>query len=192
MWKKALVVLLGICVLLSACGQNRGKQSAVHLSSSAQEYETLSYGEFKKRTGTEAGFYHAQYYCGEIPDSPLEVIYAGEYDEDLGETVPPDDNALPVRLQGSLDALMEGIREEMSLTGFSEALFAEGAAKAVLTRLEGAGTAYYVGNDFVNIQFDSDQDGELDRLLSISLDESTDAAIDPKSAAWLEIDRQVN
>lgn len=64
---------------------------------------------------------------------------------------------------------------------------ADGAAEAVFERLEGAGTAYYVGNDYVQIQFDSDRDGEYDRLLLISMDEVTEETVGPESLAWLEM-----
>lgn len=191
MQKQWLPVRLGLCALgllalLSACGKTE-----VGLSKTAADYETMSYAEFKEQTGNEAEFYHEIRYIGEIPASPVCVIFEGEYDPEQEGPVLTEDSQ-PIRLQGPLSALLDGIPKEVTLTQLAEALSANGAAKAVLERLEGAGTAYYIGNDYAVIQFDSDQDGELDRLLSISLDESIDAAIDPKSVAWLEIDRQVN
>lgn len=50
----------------------------------------------------------------------------------------------------------------MSLSEFADALSADGAAEAVFERLEGAGIAYYIANDYVQIQFDSDRNGECD------------------------------
>ena len=41
------------------------------------------------------------------------------------------DDDMPIRIQGSLGALMNGVKEEMSLTEFSEALSAGGAAETV-------------------------------------------------------------
>lgn len=114
------------------------------------------------------------------------MIYEGEYDEEVAGTVLSDD-AVPIRLQGPLGNLMDGIEKEMPLFKFADALSADGAAEAVFERLEGAGTAYYVGNDYVQIQFDSDRNGEYDSLLLISMDEAAGETVSPESLAWLEI-----
>lgn len=184
MREKWILVLMGVFVLLSACGQNDSKK--ISIAETAKEYETLPYEEFKGRTGNEAEFYHGTRFSGEIPDSSLCVIYEGEYDEDAAGAVLADE-AVPIRIQGPLGALMNGMKEEMSLAEFPGYLSADGAAEAVFELLEGGCTAYYVGNKYVQIQFDSDKNGEYDRLLLISLDESTEGTIDPGSIAWLEI-----
>lgn len=170
----------------SDSGQNDGEKTAISITETAKKYEAISYEAFKERTGNEAEFYHGDRFIGEIPDSSFCVIYIGEYDEDAAGTVLADD-AMPIRLQGPLGVLMDGVNEEMSLTEFSEALSADGAAEAVFELLEGGGTAYYIGNEYVQIQFDSDKNGEYDRLLLISLDESIERTVDPESIAWLEI-----
>lgn len=123
---------------------------------------------------------------GEIPDSSICVIFEGTYDEETAGALLADD-AMPIRLQGPLGALMDGIGESMSLTQLADALSADGAAEAVFERLEGAGTAYYVGNDYVQIQFDSDRDGKYDRRLLISMDEAAEETVGQESDAWLEM-----
>lgn len=185
MGKKILGVLAGIFVLLSACGRG-SEENAVGITETAREYETISYKEFQERTGKKAEFYHGTRFIGEIPDSPLSVIFEGEYDEDEAGAVLADGH-MPIRLQGPLGGLLHGIGEEMSLTEFAGALSAGGAAEAVFKRLEGAGTAYYIAEDFVQIQFDSDQNGEYDRLLLISMDEAAAENVGSESLAWLEM-----
>lgn len=96
------------------------------------------------------------------------------------------DDDMPIRLQGPLNVLMDGIKEEMSLTKFADELSVGGAAKAVCEILEGGGTAYYVGDTYAQIQFDSDKDGENDRKLLISLDQPGSETVTPESIAWLE------
>ena len=178
--------VIGVCVLLSACGSNDSGKTMIGVAETAKEYETISYEEFKERTGNEAEFYHANLFSGEIPDSSLRVIYGGEYDEDIEGPVLPDD-AMPIRIQGALGALMDGVEEEMSLAEFAEALSAKGATEAYFELLEGGGTAYYVGDQYAYIEFDSDQNGKYDSRLLISLDESTGETVDPESMAWLEM-----
>ncbi|MCM1261451.1 MAG: hypothetical protein NC313_01920 [Butyrivibrio sp.] len=186
MRKNLIPALIVICVLLSACGQNENGKTAISISKTADEYMALPYAEYKEKTGNEAEFYHAERFIGEIPDSSLCVIYEGKYDEDVAGAVLSDSD-MPIRIQGPLGELMDGITEEMSITELSDALSANDAAQVLSEMLEGGGTAYYVGNKYVQIQFDSNQDGELDRLLLISLDESANETVNVENVAWLEI-----
>lgn len=183
---KWLPVLLVSCVLLSACGQSSSEKTMIGVTETVKKYETMPYEKFKEQTGNEAELYHGDRFIGEIPDSSLYVIYIGKYNEDVAAAVLADDD-MPIRIQGPLGALVDGIREELPLTEFVETLSANGAAKAVYELLEGGGTAYYIGNEYVHIQFDGDKNGEYDRLLSISLDESARETVGPESVAWLEL-----
>ena len=74
-----------------------------------------------------------------------------------------------------------------AFTELAGALSGDGAEKAVFELLEGAGTAYYVGDKYVQIQFDSDRDGEFDKQLLISLDQSAGETVGPESIAWLQL-----
>lgn len=186
MCRKWILVLAGPAILLSACMHNNGGKTVIGIAKTAEEYGTIPYYKFKEQTGTEAEFYHGDRFIGEIPDSSLCIIYAGEYDEDMAGAVLSDDT-VPIRIQGPLGNLLDGITVEMSVAELSEALSANGAAKASYELLEGGGTAYYVGNKYVQIQFDSDRNGEYDRLLLISLDETEEEMLDTENSAWLKI-----
>ncbi|MCM1124824.1 MAG: hypothetical protein NC416_19795 [Eubacterium sp.] len=183
---KWISVLLSVSVLLSACGQNDGGEMLVRVAKTADAYTAMPYHQFKEQTGKEAEFYHGDRFIGEIPDAALYVVYAGEYDEDVAGAVLSDEDT-PIRIQGSLGALLDGVAAEISLAELSAALSVDGAAEASYELLEGGGTAYYVGNQYVQLQFDSDRNGEYDRLLLISLDGAEGEMIGPESEAWLEI-----
>lgn len=183
MMKKQILLLAGVCMLLSACSQN--KNTEVSLTENAKKYESMSYGEYKLETGNEAEFYHGNLFTGEIPESSLCAVYPGEYEEETAGSVLADDS-VPVRLQGELADLLNGIEKEVSLTELAESLSFDGGEKARYEILEGGGTAYYVGNIYALIQFDSDKDGEYDRQLSISMDQAEDETVDSESATWLE------
>ncbi|MCM1424365.1 MAG: hypothetical protein NC415_11215 [bacterium] len=146
----------------------------------------MPYHVFQEQTGKEAEFYHGDRFIGEIPDTPLCVIYAGEYDEDAAASVLSDDT-MPVRIQGSIGALLDGFTAEMSVAELADALSASDAAEASYELLEGGGTAYYVGNQYAQIKFDSDRNGEYDRVLLISLDGAEEERIGLESDAWLEV-----
>lgn len=176
---------LGIITALSACG-NGSKKSAVSMSDTAKEYEFMSYKEFKEQTGNDVEFYHGNLFIGESTDFSVSVVYNGEYNEDTGEAVLSDE-AVPIRLQGTLGALMNGINGEMTLEEITENLSFENNKKADIEISEGGGTAYYVGNDYVQIRFDSDEDGEYDRKLLIVYDKSEVETVGSESVAWLEI-----
>lgn len=83
----------------------------------------------------------------------------------------------------SICVIFEGTYDEET----AGTVLADGAATAVFERLEGAGTAYYVGDDYVQMQFDGDRDGEYDRRLLISMDEAAEETVSPESPAWLEM-----
>lgn len=184
--KKGLYgMLFSMLFLLTACGSGGKETFLADVTKNAEEYIVLSYGEFKSRTGNEAAFYHGTRLIGEIPDSPVCVIYSGEYDVDTGEVF-LNDESMPIRVQGRLGDLLEGIKEEMSPEELAESLSADGARKAAFELLEGAGTAYYVGNNYVQISFDSGKTGEYDRLLLVSMDESEGKTIGTEANAWLE------
>lgn len=185
MKKIYLCFAISLFLLCSACGNNENTVAQIVLSETVRDYEALSYGEFKKRTGKEAEFYHADRFIGEVPDASICIIYAGEYDEELAAPVLSDDD-VPIRMEGALGALLEGIDREMPVAELTAALSA-GGAEAVCELSEGAGTAYYVGDRYADIQFDSDRDGVYDSRLLISLDDAAEEEVDADSAAWLEM-----
>lgn len=185
--KKWIAALLGAGVLLlSACGQSGGGKAAMTVAEAAKSYETMPYGTFREQTGTEAEFYHGTRFAAGVSDLSLELVYDGEYDTEAAAAVLADE-ALPIRLQGPVSALLDGVEAEMSLAELTEALSEGNAEKAAYEVKQGGGTAYYVGDRYAEVRFDSDRDGKQDRLLLISLDQSAGETTGPDSLAWLEL-----
>lgn len=179
---KCIAGLLVLGLVLTACGQKDSAAGAV--SQTIEKYKNMTYGEYKESTGNDVEFYHGTRFIGEIPDSSISVIYDGEYDEEVAGAV-LQDSALPLRFQGKLASLVNGIEASMTIEELVKVLSPKDGAPAVYEILEGAGTAYYVGNDYVQIQFDEDQDGVLDTAINISLDESGKESVDPENETWL-------
>lgn len=184
MRKKLVVALLAVCALLSACGKN-SENAAVSITEIVKEYEAMSYGAYKEKTGNEAEFYHGSFFIGEIPDASFCVVYSGEYDEEMAAAMLKDSD-MPIRIEGTLSDLMTGIKEEMPLAELAKALSEGGKLEAAFEVLEGGGTAYYVGDKYASIPFDSDKDGAFDRTLLLSLDDAAGETIGPETVAWLE------
>lgn len=183
--KRLISILITICAMLSACGQTGSGSTSVGITEAVKEYETMSYGDFQKKTGNEAEFYHGGFFIGEIPDSSVCVVYSGEYDEEMAAVMLKDSDT-PIRIEGTLSDLMTGIKEEMPLAELTEALSEGGNVEAVFEVLEGGGTAYYIGDSYASIQFDSGKNGEYDRQLFLSLDDSAGKTVGSKTIAWLE------
>ena len=179
---RCITGLLVLCLAMAACGQKDSAAGAV--SQTVEKYQNMTYGEYKESTGNDAEFYHGTRFIGEIPDSSISIIYDGEYDEEVAGAVLKD-SAMPLRFQGKLASLIDGIEESMTIEELVKLLSPNDGAAAAYEILEGAGTAYYVGNDYVQIQFDQDKDGALDTAINISLDESGKESVDPENETWL-------
>ncbi len=181
--KVCIAGLLLLCLALSACGQKGNTGDAV-VSQTVEKYRNMTYGEYKQNTKREAEFYHGTRFIEEIPDSAISIIYEGEYDEELAGAVLKD-HAIPLRLQGELKNLINGIKEPMTVEKLVQVLSPEKSAEAVCETLKGSGTAYTVGDDYVQIQFDRDKDKVLDTMIEISLDGPEAASVSPENEAWL-------
>ncbi len=147
-------------------------------------YREITYGQYQQQTGQEAELLHACYYLGAIPETGLWVIFGGEYDMELGAAVLLEGNQC-IRMEGRLGELLSGLTEEMTPDEFVSALAWKEGEMPGYQFEEGAGTAYYVADRYVVIDFDSDGDGEEDSRLEISLEQSE--AIGPDSYAWLSL-----
>ncbi len=174
---------LFLCLALSACGQ-KGNPADTPVSQTVERYKNLTYGEYKENTKKEAEFYHGTRFIGEIPDSAISIIYEGEYDEESAGAVLKD-SAVPLRFQGELRDLVEEIEEPTTVEKLVRVLSPEKSAEAVCETLKGSGTAYTVGDDYVQIQFDRDKDKVLDTMIEISLDGPEAASVSPEKEAWL-------
>lgn len=183
---KRLLTMILICAIgMAGCGKKEMTvtEKAV-FSEVVSVYREMDYGTYRKQTGNKAEFYNGMYFTGEIPDSKIAIVYKGRYDEEAAESV-LDDEALPARFQGELGELLLETGEETSLEELTERLSFVQGTKAVCEVLEGAGTAYYVGNVYVQIQSDSDGDGEIDLILEVNLDDEEKGKISSDAPAWL-------
>ena len=74
------------------------------------------------------------------------------------------------------------MKEEVSVSEFAKGLAWDSNVPDYIIE-EGAGTAYYVADQYVQIWIDDDGDSENDYLLQISLEQSD--LITPDSYTWL-------
>ena len=166
---KRLISLL-LCLLLAACSMNSEKVDL-----------TLSEAVLEQRGKTSKDYeelnfelLHAHFYSAEL-ENGLTVVLAGDAcTNSLG------DNSQIHRLEGKLNQLMDGMDQTMSLEDFSSAL-----PEAVAGVEIGAGTAYYVSDQYAIVLFDSDGNGTQDICLNIAMNQ--EETIEPDAIAWLSL-----
>lgn len=128
-------------------------------------------------------FYRANFYSAMIPDTELQAVFKAEtYDEELAMSVLQEDEKCQW-IQGNLGRIMENVTSDFTTEEFLSALMWENGIAPEFSMKEGAGTAYYIGNQYISIQFDSDGDAVRDATLEISMDESE--TIGPESYTWI-------
>lgn len=169
---KRLISLL-LCLLLAACSMNSEK---VNL--------TLSEAVLEQRGKTSKDYeelnfelLHAHFYSAELENGLTVVLAADACTNSLG------DNSQIHRLEGKLNQLMDGMDQTMSLEDFSSAL-----PEAVAGVEIGAGTAYYVSDQYAIVLFDSDGNGTQDICLNIAMNQ--EETIEPDAIAWLSFETE--
>lgn len=201
--KKYISILLSIFCILTLVGcektfniesetsngeisnsENLEKTSAPKLTLNQKllQYKEMTYRQFKEQTNIEAEFYHANFYIATIPEMTIDAIFtAEEYDEELAIAVLSENDKI-IRFQGKAGNIFPELKEEMALENLVAKLAWNDIAPEY-TIEEGAGTAYYVADQYTNIWIDSDGDSCNDLLLQIALDQSE--TIYPDSYMWL-------
>lgn len=162
--------------------QDSAQVPEVTLSQKAAQYRNITYQQFQQQTDGEAEFYHATFFEAAIPGTRMNAIFGGKYDEEFAGTVLTGED-ICLRLEGTLDSLLSGMTREMTPDELMSALAWNGEERPQYVLKEGAGTAYYVADHYISVEFDSDGDDIKDALLEISLDQS--GKIGPDSRAWL-------
>ena len=169
---KRLISLL-LCLLLAACSMNSEK---VNL--------TLSEAVLEQRGKTSKDYeelnfelLHAHFYSAELENGLTVVLAADACTNSLG------DNSPVHRLEGKLNQLLDGMDQTMSLEDFSSAL-----PEAVAGGEIGAGTAYYVSDQYAIVLFDSDGNGTQDICLNIAMNQ--EETIEPDAIAWLSFETE--
>ena len=169
---KRLISLL-LCLLLAACSMNSEK---VNL--------TLSEAVLEQRGKTSKDYeelnfelLHAHFYSAELENGLTVVLAADACTKSLG------DNSPVHRLEGKLNQLLDGMDQTMSLEDFSSAL-----PEAVAGVEIGAGTAYYVSDQYAIVLFDSDGNGTQDICLNIAMNQ--EETIEPDAIAWLSFETE--
>ena len=183
----AVIVVGGITSVFvtsarSAQGDSGADIHGLTINPQLLPYMEMTYGQFRGQTGSTAESYHAHYFQASVPGMEADAVFGGTYDEELGGPILADDDNL-IRIEGSLGTIVNGITEEMTaaefVTAFDEAT---GALRAIVVN-DGGGTAYYVADNYMEIEFDYSGDNLEDALLQIALDESNN--VGPDSYTWL-------
>ena len=169
---KRLISLL-LCLLLAACSMNSEKVNLT-LSEAVLEQKGKTSKDYEE---LDFELLHAHFYSAELENGLTVVLAADACTNSLG------DNSLVHRLEGKLNQLMDGMDQTMSLEDFSSAL-----PEAVAGVEIGAGTAYYVSDQYAIVLFDSDGNGTQDICLNIAMNQ--EETIEPDAIAWLSFETE--
>ena len=183
----AVIVVGGITSVFvtsarSAQGDSGADVHGLTINPQLLPYMEMKYGQFREQTGREAESYHAHYFQASVPGMEADAVFGGTYDEELGGPILADDDKL-VRIEGNLGIIVNGITEEMTATEFVTAFDEATSALRAVVMNDGGGTAYYVADNYMEIEFDYSGDSLEDALLQIALDESGN--VGPDSYTWL-------
>ena len=162
-------ISLLLCLLLVGCAEN------VELSLSEAVLEQR--GKTSKDYELNSELLHAHFYSSQLENGLTVVLAADDCTNSLGDKSPIH------RLEGKLNQLLDGMDQTMSLRDFSSAL-----PEAVAGVEIGAGTAYYVSDQYAIVRFDSDGNGTQDIRLNIALNQ--DETVEPDAAAWLTFETE--
>lgn len=145
-------------------------------------YRGITYGQFREQGGGEAELLHANFFSAPVPGKNLNIVFSGEYDEAAAGSVLTEEDR-SVRLEGKLGEMLDWFPADCDVETFVRGLAWDEEELPAYRYAEGAGTAYYVADRYLIVEFDSDGDGERDAVLEISMDKSEQ--ISDGSYAWL-------
>ena len=181
---------------LLSLGANRTKDAAnvvdvgtdeLTINTQLLRYLNITYAQFREQIGTEAEFYHGQYFQAPILGETADVVFQGIYDEEVAGSVLSDEHK-SFRIETILNNIISGITnemtQEMTVAEFMEMLdLHAGFAFDMYPDIQEGLTAYYVAYHYVAVNVDSNGDGILDIQLSIALDEFDH--ITPDAPTWI-------
>ena len=129
---------------------------AITVASALQQYRGMTYGQFKEQSGSEAEMLHAVFWFAQLPTPEAEIVFQAEtFDEDAAINVLTDGDFC-LRIQGMLGEIVSGLTNEMEADEFVRKMAWHMDAEPEYSYEEGAGTAYYVGNHYLQVEADSD------------------------------------
>ena len=166
-------ISLLLCLLLVGCAENTEKVN-LSLSEAVLEQRGKTSKDYKE---LNFELLHSHFYSAQLENDLTVVLAADDCTNSLG------DNSPIHRLEGKLNQLLDGMDQTMSLEDFSSAL-----PEAVAGVEIGAGTAYYVSDQYAIVRFDSDGNGTQDIRLNIALNQ--DETVEPDAAAWLTFETE--
>ena len=170
-WKTKKLIWISIAVVILV-GVLFGGKSFINSQKefSVFDYRQITYREYQRRTGNDAEFLHYIVFGGDLPNTDVEIVFLGEYDEKTGERYLPKDS-VAYRLQGNLCDLITLEKEVLSEEELLQALSKQYGKVLSIEYLEGVETIYYVSTEYAKILMDSDEDGEDDIIFHITVKE---------------------
>ena len=183
-WLVVLAVLA--CIVAAICFLTNPKESTDYTATSKayqpEEFLGMTYGDFQQITGAEAEFYHANFYTAIIPNTEITAVFLAEgWDDENAMTMLREEDKV-IRLEGKVGDFLDNFSTKMSLEEFVKD--SRWSNKLLdYTIEEGAGTAYYVANQYVEIYCDMNGDSMAEQMLQVALNQAGEIA--PDAVCWM-------
>jgi hypothetical protein len=182
------LVLLGGCAgkaaapLAGSVASGSAVSETVAIPDELLQYREMTYGAYREKSSQEAEFYHELRFVAPTDTEGVEVVFKGVYDTET-EGAKLEEDSRSIRLQGRLGSIVRGLPEEVSEEELIKALSERYGETAQASHAEGAGTAYYVGDNYLQILLDTDGDAALDAALQVPVSDGEMLSND--IVAWL-------
>lgn len=176
-----LAISIVLCIVMAVCFLTDPKSNF-----DVSDYQGISYGEYQKLTGYQAEFYHALYYIGKLPESELSIVFEAEYDEEAAAAILSEDSKA-IRIEGTLSELFGKKIRQLSEAELLQRISENFGDIISVDYMEGAGTAYYVGDYYAQILAASDSDDKINMVFEIAAEAQTggEKTFSGGSAVWL-------
>ena len=173
-----MVLAAAVCIIVSVCFLTNPKKEESFL-----KYLDMSYGEYQKETESQAEFLHGAFFVGKLGAEGIkgdfsgkeaEIVYAGEYKEEMAGYELSEDS-MPVRIQGNLCDFIELAAEQLTEAEVLKKISEQYGTVVSTEYCEGAGTAYYVSDFYIRILVDLKEDETENIIFEVAVEKENDS-----------------
>ena len=145
-------------------------------------YKDMTYLQYVNFYDTKAEHYHADYYIAPMQEKEWNAVFRATQFDDANAMAVLSYNDQILRLEGKLNTFLSGSLREMTVEEFIEGLTWKGIVPNYV-REKGAGTIYYVGNEYLKIWIDVDDEFSSDFIMYVALNDAGNVV--PEANTWI-------
>jgi hypothetical protein len=145
-------------------------------------YKDMTYLQYVNFYDTKAEHYYADYYIAPMQEKEWNAVFRATEFDDANAMAVLSYNDQILRLEGKLNTFLSGSLREMTVEEFIEGLTWKGIVPNYV-REKGAGTIYYVGNEYLKIWIDVEDEFSSDFIMYVALNDAGNVV--PEANTWI-------